>query len=207
MKLKPIYIYGIVIIVAVTVIAIFSSNIFTSDNPSGTSNSQMPDDAMHQSMRGKMPSRDNVDKSAMQKLQELEKEVEANPNDTLKMKKLSSYYAVGHQKEKAISLLEKILAKGPNRIDILQALTYMEYSQKNFSKAESYNNQVFKLTNGSLESQFNIAVIEEGKGNKDKAKKLYQSLLKNNPNTDIAKMAQAAIDRINSPAPANPHIN
>lgn len=205
MKLKPIYIYGIVIIVAVAVIAIFSSNIFTGENPAGTSNSQMPDDAMHQSMRGKMPSRDNVDKSAMQKLQELEKEVEANPNDTLKMKKLSSYYAIGHQKEKAISLLEKILAKGPNRVDILQALTYMEYAQKNFTKAEFYNNQVSKLTNGSLESQFNVAVIEEGKGNKDKAKKLYQSLAKNNPNTDIAKMAQAALDRINSPAPANPH--
>jgi len=205
MKLKPIYIYGIVLIVAIAVIAIFSSNIFTGENPAGTSNSQMPDDEMHQSMRGKMPSKDNVDKSAMQKLQELEKDVEANPNDTLKMKKLSSYYAVGHQKVQAISLLEKILDKGPNRIDILQALTYMEYSQKNFSKAETYNNQVSKLTNGSLESQFNVAVIEEGKGNTDKAKKLYQSLVKNNPKTDIAKMAQAALDRINSPAPANPH--
>ncbi|MFA7289306.1 MAG: tetratricopeptide repeat protein [Melioribacteraceae bacterium] len=207
MKLKPIYIYGIVIIVAAIVIAIFSSNIFTSENPAGTSNSGAPDDAMHQSMRGKMPSKDNVDKSSMQKLQQLEREVEANPNDTLKMKKLSSYYAIGHQKEKAISLLEKILVKGPNRVDILQALTYMEYVQKNFTKAESYNNQVFKLTNGSLESQFNIAVLEEGKGNVDKAKTLYQSLIKKHPKTDIAKMAQAALERINSPAPANPHMH
>ncbi|MCK9279845.1 MAG: tetratricopeptide repeat protein [Melioribacteraceae bacterium] len=207
MKLKPIYIYSIVIIIAVVVIAMFSSNIFESENPAGTSDSQMPNDATHQSMRGKMPSGENVDQTAMQKLQQLEKEVEANPNDTLKMKKLSTYYAIGHQKEKAITLLEKVLAKGPDRLDILQGLTYLEYMQKNFSKAEFYNNKVYKLTNGSLESQLNIAVIEEGKGNTDKAKNLYQSLIKKNPNTEVAKMAQSSLDRLNSPVPANPHAH
>ncbi len=79
--------------------------------PNGNiANRQMPDDSIHQGMMNPIaqkPTKENVTNSIMQHMEELKKEVEAHPNDTLKMRQYAEFLNEAHQNSQAIDLLSK----------------------------------------------------------------------------------------------------
>lgn len=199
MKIKPLYIYLLVFIVFVGAVIFFSGNTKKAE-PNSAMNGQMPSDDVHKGLKAKgnneAPSANNVMEEAKQKLANLKKEVEANPDDTLKLKEYAVMLGGGHQPEEAIKMFEKILKKGPNRIDIMHALTFLYFNKGDLSKAEEYTNNVLSVDRNNKEANFNLGAIAATKGDKVKAKEIWNSVIKKFPNTDVAKLAQSALESL-----------
>ena len=141
MKLKPLYMYGIIFVIIVAGIVITSSNnneeLTTTSNP--MENKEMPRDAVHQGMNGMgedAPSKTNVREDFWTKLEDSKAAYEANPNDTVAMKNYAQTLGMSHQTEQAIELYEKILAIDPSRIDILHAEGLAFYNNQNYQMSE-----------------------------------------------------------------------
>lgn len=195
MKIKPIYIYIAVFAVLILLLVIFTSGDKTADNDKALTEKQMPDDDVHKGMNmdgGNQPSKSNVSQEAVERMENLKKAVEENPDDTASAKQYAEMLAAGHQPAKALELLQSILKKDPKRIDILLALTFVYYNQSDFEKAEEYTNKVLVINKNHHEANYNLGAIAAAKGDKALAKKIWEDVVKRFPGSDVAKLAESS---------------
>lgn len=194
MKLKPIYIYLIVSAAFIISVIIFSPsakklNVNTQINPHG----QIPNDEIHKGITENnkdMPSKSNVTKEAVEKLNQLKSEYEKNPNDTLKIREYADMLTLAHKPEQAIELYEKILKVDSNRIDVLLHLTFLYFNKGELDKAEYYTNKILSIRNNYPLALYNLGVISEVKGNSQKAKYYWNEVIKKDPNSKLAQNAK-----------------
>ncbi|MBS3945908.1 MAG: tetratricopeptide repeat protein [Melioribacter sp.] len=193
MKIKPLYIY-IILFASFIIGVIVFTNISSSSSNDKTTN-KIPDDEIHKGMGndGEMPSGMNVMEDARKKLEELKLSYEKNPDDTLKIKEYAEMLKFAHQTEKSIELYEKIIKKGPDRIDVLLELTFLYFNNGNLDKAEKYTNDILKINKDHQIGTYNLGAIAASRGDNAKAKSIWQGLAKKYPNTDIALIAQQSI--------------
>ncbi len=199
MKIKPIYIYGAIILIAAIflIVSTRQNNSNTESNSSNINNQEMPQDDIHKNLENpttEKPTKDNVSANVMHQLEMLKKAVEENPNDTTKLKEYADFLSAAHQPEKAIPYYEKILSKDPKRTDILFALTFIYYNQKNLDKAEETTNKILTYDKGNEQALYNLGAIEATKGNREKARQIWTDLVNNHPNSQTSKMAQNALN-------------
>ncbi len=214
MKLKPLYIYGIlfVIIIAVIVFTSTENNKKMVTIPSSNGVTQMPTDAIHQGMngmpsdaihqgvsgmrKGGAPSKSNVRKDFWVKMDKYKADIEANPNDTLTMKNYAEMLGMSHKTNEAIRLYEKILAINPNRTDILLAEGLVFYNSQNYKMAEVVTKKIIKMDDNNLEAKYNLGVIAAVQGNSDEAKKVWKELSKKYPDEEVGKLAAKSLEQI-----------
>ncbi len=208
MKLKPLYMYGIVFVIIIAGIVFTSSNntkeLTTTSN---LSDREMPNDATHQGM-GKMPSdavhgmggdapsKNNVRGDFWTELESAKTELEKNPNDTLAMKNYAMMLGMSHQPEEALKLYEKILAIDPSRIDILLAEGLAFYNDQNYKMAEVVTKKIIALDDNNLEAKYNLGIMAAVQGRDSEAKNIWKKLVKKYPNENIGKLAADALVQI-----------
>ena len=193
MKIKPIYIYLGIFVIFIIAVLFFSNSAKNSNqareiNP----NAQMPSDDVHKGIteqgNGDMPSKSNVMKEAVEKMNALKAAVDKNPNDTLKVREYAEMVQA-HDPNEAIKLYENILKVGPKRTDLLLELIFLYFNKGDLKKAEEYNNKVLSIDKTNLIANYNLGGLAQAKGDLQKAKSIWLDLAKKYPNTQIGHMA------------------
>mgnify|MGYP001599541817 CR=1 FL=1 len=193
MKIKPIYIYLGVFVIFIAAVLFFSNAAKNSKtarelNP----NTQMPIDDIHKGIaeqgNGDMPSKSNVMKEAVEKMNALKAAVEKKPNDTLKVREYAEMVQA-HEPDEAIKLYENILKVGPKRTDLLLELTFLYFNKGDVKKAEEYNSKVLNIEKNNLIANYNLGGLAQAKGDIKTAKTIWQDLARKYPNTQIGNMA------------------
>ena len=190
MKIKPIYIYLGVFVIFIAAVLFFSNA--TKNSKTAGENSQMPNDDVHKGMTqqgsGEMPSKSNVMKEVVEKMNALKTAVEKNPNDTLKVREYAEMVQA-HDPGEAIRLYENILKVGPKRIDILLELTFLYFNKGDLKKAEEYNNKVLNIDKSHIIANYNLGGLAQAKGDIKTAKAIWSGIAKKYPNTQVGNMA------------------
>jgi len=198
MKFKPIYIYGIGIIIVAVILVITSNSDSTEvvQDPQTT----MPQDNIHEGLSGNEnmggPSGSNVRQDFWDRLDSLDNYVTNNPNDTLTKKEYAGLLSMAHKTDKALDIYESILKINPERIDILLAESIIYFNTQDLDKSEIVTKKILSINSNYLEAKFNLGVIYISKGDTVGARNAWKDLIKNNPNTDAGNAAVEALQRI-----------
>lgn len=193
MKIKPVYIYLSIFVVAVLII-VTTSNTSNQVNNDAIDSQAMPDDEIHKGLQNQTaPGKGNVASNIIHQMEMLKKAVEENPNDTVQVKKYAELLASAHNPQKAVELYKSILVKDPNRIDILLGITFAYYNMRDMDNAEVYTKKVLSIDKNNLEANYNLGAIEAGRGNKAKAKEIWENVIKKFPNSSVAQIAENSI--------------
>lgn len=162
------------------------------------SGEQMPEDDVHKGLGqgGGAPDASNVSEAFKKQMQELQSAVQANPNDTTKLRELAEFLFMSHKPQEAIETYQRILKINPNRKDVYLELAYIYFQEQNFAKAEESTNMMLQIDPKDLNARYNLGAIAAAKGEKDKARKIWESLIKNNPGTDAASRAAEYLKKL-----------
>jgi tetratricopeptide (TPR) repeat protein len=197
MKIKPVYLYAGIIILAIAFLVFFNSN----DDPDvkkdlGTN--EMPDDDVHRELKDQMqtPGKGNVSGEIKHQLEMLKKAVEENPKDTLKMKEYADLLAASHRSDEAIIYYYNILNINPARTDILFSLAFIYYNKKNYEKAEDIINKVLLYEPANTQAMYNLGAIAAANSNKARARNLWEKLVKDYPGSEASKLAQSSLGKL-----------
>lgn len=196
MKIQTPYLY-----VAGIVLIIISLFIFTQIEKGNSSekkitNNEMPDDEIHRNLKnqhGQM----GVTEETKKTIENFEKALEENPNDTSKIREYADFLAMAHQIDKAQSLYEKILNIDKKRSDILLSLSTIFYNKGKLDKAAELTNEILKLNRNDYTAIYNLGVIEATRNNFDLAKKHWEKVIKESKDQNITTAAKSALDRLN----------
>lgn len=198
MKIKPLYIYMIGILVVFAVIIILSVGENTDETQQAISNSEMPNDYIHKGMMGDgtTPSSSNVMSNVKERMDKLENEINENPADTAKMSEYASMLAAAHKPDKALEYYKKILEVNPKRIDILMAMTFINHKMQKFDEAERLTNIVLEIDKSNLNAKYNLGVISATKGNREKARSIWEELSNQTNDLRIAELAKNSLQKL-----------
>lgn len=204
MKIKPLYIYGTIIIIAIVFLIISSnrgsgsSNSMQGNMPNDDIHKGMPNDDVHKGLNGGTgnPSGSNVSDNVKHMMAKMEDSYKANPNDTLKAREYADFLTSAHQSDKAIPIYQKILDKDTKRTDIRFALAYIYFTKQEFDKSEEIVNKVLDYDKNNLHAKFNKGLILITKGEKEKGKSIWQDLVKSSPNSEIAAKTREALKEL-----------
>ena len=198
MKIKPLYIYTGVVVLAIIFLVFFTSR-NDSDIPGNINTNQMPDDDVHKGLKDQVqapPGKGNVSSEIKHRLEMLKKAVEENPKDTLKMKEYADFLASAHHPDEAIKYYYNILNINPRRSDILFSLAYIYYNKKNYEKAEEVISKILLYEPDNTQAIYNLGAIAASNGDKQKAKAQWEKLVKNYPGSDEAKLAEGSLKKL-----------
>jgi tetratricopeptide (TPR) repeat protein len=203
MKFKPIYLYIIFIVIAVIALIIFSgrgnkepASVVSGDN---IKDKQMPSDEIHKNLQNPVnppPSKDNVSESFKHELSALQKEVEENPNDTLKVRKYADLLAAAHKQDESIPYYEKILKKYPRRADVLFSLSFIYFNKGDFAKAEDATMKILLFDKNNAQAQYNLGAIAASKGDSPKAKQIWTKLINENTSSELTSLAKESLTKL-----------
>jgi tetratricopeptide (TPR) repeat protein len=198
-NIKPIYIYGMGIIIA-ALIFIFLSQKDASDlikKPGSITNNNIPNDSIHKGLTGGItPDKNNVLKTIKQHLAMLKKAADESPSDTLKIRQYADFLAAAHQPDEALVYYHKILNKNPKRIDVLFSIANIYYTKHEFSETEKYLNKVLSYDKNNVLAYYNLGAIAASKGDKAKAKEIWSKIIREYPNSHIAETAKESLNEI-----------
>lgn len=199
MKFKPMYLYGILALIAIVTLIIVSQTSSDEKTNIDITNKEMPRDNVHQNLNNGMmqdPSGSNVSEEVKHKIEVMKKDVDANLNDTLKIREYADFLAAAHKSDEALVYYQKILDKDNKRKDIYFAVTFIYYAQKNLAKAEETTVKMAKLFPDDPMVLYNLGAIEATKGNKEKAREIWNNLIKNHPNNNTTELAKNSLTKL-----------
>jgi tetratricopeptide (TPR) repeat protein len=198
-NIKPIYIYGMGIIIAALVF-IFLSQKESADTvkiPGRITDKQMPNDSIHKGLTGgTQPGKDNVMENIKKHLEMLKNAVDESPNDTLKIREYADFLAAAHQQDDALAFYNKILKVCPKRIDVLFSVAYIHYTKHEYSEAENYLNKILLYDKKNALAYFNLGAIAASKGDKAKAKEIWSKIIRDYPKSQISETAKESLNKI-----------
>jgi tetratricopeptide (TPR) repeat protein len=200
MKFKPIYLYGILAIAAVTiliVVGIQESNTLT--EVPVTNDQTMPDDDVHKQLKNQgsnSPGKENVSEEYRKRLADLKEAVDKNSSDTLAMRNYADFLSASHKMNEAIPYYEKILEVNPKRADIYFSLAIIYYNKQDFLKCEEANNKVLSFEPKNQMALYNLGAIAATQGKKDKAKELWNKVVSINAESETGKLAKESLSKL-----------
>lgn len=199
MKFKPMYLYGIVALIAIVTLIIVSQTNTDEKVNVDITNKQMPADDVHKKLSNGMmqdPSGSNVSEEVKHKIEVMKKDVDANPDDTLKMREYADFLAAAHKPEEALLYYQKIIDKDKTRKDVFFAITFVHYTKGDFVKAEEVTLHMLQLFPGDPMVRYNWGAIEATKGNKEKAREIWTKLIKDNPDDKTSELAKGSLNKL-----------
>jgi tetratricopeptide (TPR) repeat protein len=196
MKFRPLYAYLSLILILIVLLVVFTRK-NSSQSTADIANQEMPNDDIHKGLKnGESPNKSNVSADIIRKMEELKKEAEDNPNDTLKVKEYADFLTEAHKPDEAIKYYQKILKVDPKRTDILFSLSFIYYNKKDYDKSEELTNQILSYDKDNALALYNLGAISATKGDKEKAKDVWDKVIKKYPNTDVAKAAEQSLSSL-----------
>ncbi|HMU42277.1 MAG TPA: tetratricopeptide repeat protein [Ignavibacteriaceae bacterium] len=199
MKIKPLYIYGSIAVIAILVLIVLTQSNSSDSSSTNISNKQMPQDSIHSGLgnpTAENPTKDNVTENVKHKLEMLKKAVDDNPNDTLKIREYADFLAAAHKQLDAIQYYERILQINPKRTDIYFSLSFIYYNNQNFTKAEELTNKILSYDKKNVQALYNLGAISASIGNKEKAKKIWENLLSEFPNSEVSDLTKTSLSQL-----------
>ena len=200
MKFKPIYLYGLIAIVAIAVLIIVSIQENSNPTEVSISNDQtMPDDDVHKQLKSQMnnsPGKENVSEEYNKKLADLRDAVDENPDDTLAMRNYADFLSASHKMNEAIPYYEKILEINPKRADIYFSLALIYYNKQDLLKCEEVNNEVLSFDSKNQMALYNLGAIAATQGKKEKAKEFWNKVISINAESETAKLAKESLGKL-----------
>ena len=199
MKFKPMYLYGIVALIAIVTLIIVSQTSSDEKTNIDITNKEMPRDNVHQNLKKGMmqdPSGSNVSEEVKHKIEVMKKDVDANLNDTLKIREYADFLAAAHKPEEALVYYQKIIDKDKTRKDVFFAITFVHYTKGDFVKAEEVTLKMLQLFPGDPMVRYNWGAIEATKGNKEKAREIWTKLIKDNPDDKTSELARGSLNKL-----------
>jgi len=200
MKIKPVYLYGSLIIIAIVVLIFSTRQNEKTVNKNIQSDEQMPSDEVHKQFQGNEssnPSKENVSTEYHERLNRLKAAVEENPNDTLKLREYADFLSAAHQSDEAVTYYNKILQIDGKRNDIRFSLAFIYYNQKKFDKAKEENMTVLKSDPNNQIALYNLGAIAATLGDKNSAKDYWNKVVKIDPESSTGKLAAQSLGEIN----------
>lgn len=199
MKFKMIYLYASLILI-ITVILLITTTSDKTASTSGTEdikNKEMPSDEVHKGLNDQSaPGKENVTSTVFERLEEMKKEVEQNPNDTLKLRELADFLTAAHKPDEAIPYYEKILKIDSNKKDVLFTLAFIYNSKRNFIQAEKYTKKILKLDPKNSQALYNLGAINASRGDRKKAREIWEKVVRDFPGSEIADLAQSGLSKL-----------
>jgi len=198
-NIKPIYVYGVGIIIAALVFIILSQKDASNaaKGPGSLTNMQMPNDSLHRGLTGAMqPGKDNVMETIKQHLAMLKKSVDENPGDTLMMRHYADFLAAAHQQDEALVCYNKILNVNNRRVDILFSIANIYYAKHEFPETEKYLNEILSYDKNNLKAYYNLGAVAVSKGDKAKAREIWSKIIRDYPNSPISETAKKSLNEI-----------
>lgn len=197
MKIKPLYLYSGIFVLA-TVFLIFFTSKDSSDTSEELSTNEMPDDDVHKGLKNptQNPGKENVSNEVKHQIEMLKKAVEENPNDTLKMREYADLCAAAHRPEEAVIYYYGILNINPGRTDILNSLAFIYYSKKDYDKASDLTGKILLYEPDNTEAMYNLGAIAATKGDKTEARIKWEELIKKYPDSNESKLAENSLKKL-----------
>lgn len=200
MKFKPIYLYGLVVLVSIVILIIVASqNSEEPQNNSSELNQKMPDDDVHKKLMdkgGKSPSKENVSVEYRERMAKLKDAVEKNPEDTLALKNYADFLSASHKMDDAITYYNKILQVDPKRADIHFSLAVIYYNKQDFARCENENNQVLRFDPKNQMALYNLGAVAATKGEFMKAKDFWNQVIEINSENETGKLAKESLTKL-----------
>jgi len=200
MKFKPIYLYGILGLLAVVVLIVVGIQETSNSTEVSISNDQtMPDDDVHKELKnqiGNTPGKENVSEEYRKKLAELKEAVDKNPADTLAMRNYADFLSASHKMNEAIPYYEKILQINSKRTDIYFSLALIYYNKQDFLKCEEANNKVLTYDPKNQMALYNLGAIAATQGKTDKAKEFWNKVVSINAESETGKLANESLGKL-----------
>ena len=196
MKIKPLYIYGSLTLLAIIFLIIFvtgNSEKSSFEHPDVSQN--MPDDEIH---RGLSPhgSMGMVNEEIRRKMEMFKQVIIENPDDTVAIREYADLLNAAHKPDEALELYYKILEKDYKRTDIRFSAAIIHYLKQDYDNAEKMMNEILKYDKDNERAMFNLGAVELAKGNKDKAASIWHDVIKKAPNSEAADAARASLEEL-----------
>lgn len=198
-NIKPIYIYGVGIVIAALVFILLSQKDASeaAKTPDKVTSSQMPDDSIHKGLSsGMQPGKDNVMETVKQHLAMLKKGMDESPNDTVKIKQYAEFLAAAHQQDEALVYYNKVLNVNPRRLDILFSIAYIHYTKQQYAEAEKYLNKVLSYDKNNVQAYYNLGAVAFSSGDKTKAREIWTKMIKDYPKAELSELAKKSLSEI-----------
>lgn len=200
MKFKWVYVYPAVIILIIVILLLTTADKKTpAVHENEIENKKMPDDEVHKGLNNPAsvpPNKQNVTSSVFEQLEELRKEVEKNPIDTLKLREYADFLAAAHRPDEAIIYYEKILKIDPNKKEILFTLSFIYNNKGDFEKAENLTNKILKIDSKDSQALYNLGAINASRGSKVKAREIWERILREYPGSSSADLAKSGLAKL-----------
>jgi tetratricopeptide (TPR) repeat protein len=208
MKIKAVYLYIIlfvVIVVGLILIDTSPENENSSVMPMATSqmpndavhNGEMPNDDIHKGLKGNSgPSKDDVLPQYYEHLDSLAQAWKTNQADTLLGLEYAHYLAAGHQTGKAISVYDQMIKRNPNSLSLREDAAYIAFKGGDYDLSEKYVKQILAKDKGNLDAKFNYGLIRLFKKDTLNAKKVWNEIVRNHPNSNEAERAKGALSNL-----------
>ncbi len=200
MKFKPIYIYGLIALVAVAVLIIVAVQENSNSTDVTLNNEQvMPDDDVHKQLKSQMnnsPGKENVSEEYRKRLAELKEAVDNNPTDTLAMRNYADFLSASHKMNEAIPYYEKILEFNSKRTDIYFSLALIYFNKQDFTKCEEVNNKVLSFEPLNQMAIYNIGAIAATQGNMERAKEFWNKVMSIDADSETGKLAKESLGKL-----------
>jgi tetratricopeptide (TPR) repeat protein len=197
MKFKLVYLYGILVVAVIAVIIIATNQ---RENKIAAmediANKELPRDDVHKNI-GKdnpmMHGQVKVNEEVKKKMEEMKAAVDANPNDTSKVREYADFLLAAHKPDEAVPYYEMVLKKDPKRNDIRFSLTFIYYNKGELDKAEEETNKILSYDKNNSMARYNLGAIEATRGNNEKARQIWNKLIQDDPKSETAELARNAL--------------
>jgi tetratricopeptide (TPR) repeat protein len=199
MKFKLVYVYPAVVILIIIILLLTTNYERTATTQNDGGKKEMPNDEVHKGLdnpASNPPNKQNVSSTVFEHLEELRKEAEKNPNDTLKLREYADFLAAAHRTDEAISCYKKILKIDPKKKDILFTLSFIYNNKRDFENAESLTNKILQIDPKDNQALYNLGAINASRGDKDKAREIWERILKEYPNSPSADLVKSALTKL-----------
>jgi len=200
MKFKPIYLYGVVALIAIAILIIVAIQENSNSTDIILSDEQvMPNDDVHKQLKNQTnnsPGKENVSEEYRKRLTELKEAVDKNPSDTLAMRNYADLLSASHKMNEAIPYYEKIIEINPKRADIYFSLALIYYNKQDFVKCEELNNKVLSFDQKNQMALYNLGAIAATQGKMDKAKEYWNKVISINAQSETGKLAKESLSKL-----------
>ncbi len=199
MKLKPIYFYPGLLIIVVIFLIVSTDNNRVNTATANLQDKEMPADEIHKGMTApgqQAPGKGNVSSDIMKHMEDLKKAFEENPNDTAKIREYADFLYMAHQTEKALPLYQKLVKLNPKNSDAHFTLTYIYYDNRKLDKAERETDIILSYDKNNPQALYNKGAIVAGKGQMEKAKKIWNDVINKYPTSEAATLAKNALQKL-----------
>lgn len=200
MKFKLVYLYGILVVAVIAVIIIATNQredkIAAMD---GIANKEMPQDDVHKNIAKNNPmmhGQVKVKEEVKKQMEEMKAAVDANPNDTSKVREYADFLLAAHKPDEAIPYYKMVLKKDPKRNDIRFSLTFIYYNKGELDKAEEETNKILSYDKNNSMAKYNLGAIEATRGNSESARKIWSKLIQDDPKSKTAELARDALTKL-----------